>query len=103
MESLTTADPRVSEAVVIWTGHGSAMSPVRDESRVEDRFGELAVDLMPLVRALDDDCYDSDARHVAIDEADMARRAKADFQALHPEVSEAAAEALAWCYTYDYR
>lgn len=103
METLTTADPRVSEAVVIWTGHGSARSPVRSESKVEERFGELALDLMPLVRALDDDCYESDARHVAVDEVDMARRVKADFQDLHPEVSEAAAAALAWCYTYDFK
>jgi len=103
VEPLTTADPLVSEAVVIWTGHGSAMSPIRDESKVEDRFGELVLDLMPLVRALDDDCYESDARHLAVDEADMARRVKADFECLHPEVSAEAVEALAWCYTYDYR
>jgi hypothetical protein len=38
---------------------------------------------------------------VAVD--DMARRVKFDFQAIHPEVSDTAAQALAWCYTYDYR
>lgn len=103
MEPLSTADPRVSEAVVLWTGYGSTVSPVRDESLVEIRFGDLALGLMPLVRALDDDFYDSDACHVALDGADMARRAKADFQARHPEVADAATEALAWCYTYDYR
>lgn len=103
MESLTTADPRVSEAVVLWTGHGSATSPVRDESLVEKQFGDLALDLMPLVRTLDDAFYESDARHIAVDDADMARRAAADFRALHPEVSEEAIKALAWCYTYDYR
>jgi hypothetical protein len=100
---MTTADPRVSQAVVVWTGFGRAPSPVRDDALVEQQFGELALDLMPLVRTLDDAFYESDARHVAVDDADMARRASADFRAVHPEVPEEAVEALAWCYTYDYR
>jgi len=103
LESLTTADPRVSEAIVIWTGFGSSVSPVRDETLVETRFGDLATELMPLVRALDDEFYDSNARLVAVDTVDMARRAKADFRALHPEVEEKATDALAWCYTFDFR
>lgn len=103
MASLTTADPRVSEAVVAWTGYGSAMWPDRDESRVEDRFGELAFDLMPLVHRLSEAFYASDARFIASDLADMSRRAKADFEVLHPEVTDAAVEALAWCYTFDHK
>lgn len=103
MEEMTTADPRVSEAVVVWTGFGQAAAPVRDEALVERHFGELVLDRMPLVRMLDDEYYESDARYVATDDADMERRSAADFRALHPEVSDEAVKALAWCYSYDYR
>ena len=84
-------------------GTTGAVSPVRDESLVEARFGELMPDLMALVRRLDDDFYNSDACQVATDLVDMGRLAVADFRIHHPEVSRAATDALAWCYTYDYR
>lgn len=58
---------------------------------------------MPVVQALEDDFYESDARHTAEDLASMADLASAEFARRHPEISAKAVKALAWCYTYDYR
>ena len=101
---MTTADdPRVADAVVMWSGYGTKSWPARDERRVEAAFGGSAGELMRCVRALVDDFYASDARHVAVDLADMGRRAEADFRVRHPEVAEQVVEALSWCYTFDFR
>lgn len=58
---------------------------------------------MPRVAALEDSFYLSDARLTAPDLATMAADASAEFRERHPEVSASATQALAWCYTYDYK
>lgn len=94
---------RVSEAIVVWTGFGSTPMPARDEDRLVGRFGHEAVDLLPTVLRLEDDFYSSDARHVATDLLEMADLAARDFRTRHPEISDEAVRALAWCYTFDYK
>ena len=91
-------------AVVVWTGWGRTATPTRDESEVVRRFGsDLATDLMPLIAGLENDFYQSDARHVASDLEETGELAAARFRARHPEVRQDAVSALAWCYTYGYR
>jgi hypothetical protein len=51
----------------------------------------------------EDDFYESDARYTAADIKEMGDLASAQFRRNHLEVSEEAIEALAWCYTYDYK
>jgi hypothetical protein len=71
------------------------------------RFGEeLALGLLPIVTQLANEFYESDASQTAPDLVAMGDLASARFRALHPELSiEAieAIEALAWCYTYDFK
>lgn len=94
----------LSRAVVVWTGWGVAATPQRDESLLIGCFGEeLTVELLPLVRELEDCFYSSDARLSAADLQEMSETASAQFRARHPEVEDAAVQALAWCYTYDYK
>lgn len=94
----------LSRAIVVWTGWGVASTPQRDESLLVDCFGgELAVELLPLVRELEDSFYLSDARFSATDLQEMSAIASAQFRARHPEIGDAAVQALAWCYTYDYK
>lgn len=94
----------VSLAVVVWTGYGHSSWPARDEDRLVSEFGpELATDLAPLVRRLEDDFYRSDAHLTAPDLRTMASEASNAFQVLHPEITDEAVAALAWCYTYDYK
>lgn len=69
-----------------------------------ERYGEdIALDLIPAIKLLEADFYSSDARHRVPALAEMGNRAAEDFRKLHPEVSEDAVKALAWCYTFDYK
>ena len=97
-------DASLSAAVVIWTGWRESAWPDRDDARVVRRFGAAAATtLLPQIRQLADDFYASDARDKAADLREMGERAMARFRARHPEISDEAVHALAWCYTYDYK
>jgi hypothetical protein len=94
----------VTRAVVVWSGFGDARSPDRDEKRLVATFGpELALELALRVRELEDDFYESLARHTARDLAKMSDVASADFVSRHPEIGGDAVAALAWCYTFDFK
>lgn len=97
-------DPLLGEAVVVWTGWGRTSWPVRDEQLVIERFGiDSAVVLLPLIKNLEDDFYSSGARFSVADLKEMGDVAAAQFREKHPEIPEDAVEALAWCYTFDYK
>jgi hypothetical protein len=97
-------DPLVSQAIVSWTGFGAASWPSPDDARLVERFDrEQAMDLIPIVRKLYDEFYQSDARYVASDLAEMGRLASRRFSELHPEIAHDAVRALAWCYTFDHK
>ena len=95
---------RVSEAIVVWSGHGVTAWPQPDEKRLVARFGEdQALTLLPAVTRLYDEFYESDAHLSAPDLRAMVEAAAVRFRELHPEVSAAAVEALTWCYTFDWK
>jgi hypothetical protein len=94
----------VSEAVVVWSGHGDTSWPARDEARLVDRYGEEgAIRLLPRINALVDEFYESDAYATEPELAAVGDRAAARFRAAHPEISQDAVEALAWCYSWDWK
>jgi hypothetical protein len=94
----------ISRAIVIWTGFGSALKPDRDPARLVESFGELeAVGLFAIVRRLEAEFYESDASSTVAGLAEMGRKAANDFRLRHPEISGQAVEALAWCYTFDWK
>jgi hypothetical protein len=95
-DSLPSADT-ISDALVVWTGRHRTAWPHRDERRLIDTYGEAAaVELVPIIRELEREFYESDARMTAPDLASMGDRAKARFRELYPELSEDALEALAF-------
>jgi hypothetical protein len=95
---------RLSMTQIAWTGWGITSWPRRDEQRLASHIGADAADeLLPQLHALEDDIYAGNARDVAPDLATMGRPAAEDFRRLHPEVSDDAVQALAWCYTFDYK
>jgi hypothetical protein len=102
MEAITVDDASmISEAIVLWTGKGRTPWPQRDENRVVERFGpDKARDLMPVVRNLEKEFYKSDAEFTVADLAEMMDVASAQFEKLHPELTNEAIEAFAWCYAY---
>ena len=50
----------------------------------------------------EDLAHESEARHVTADLKD-GDLAAARFRENHPDLSEKAIQALAWCYTFDYK
>ena len=64
----------------------------------------IALEIIPLLRQLEDKFYPSDARDHAADLKEMGDVASAEFGNKHLEVSEdAIRQAFAWCYTFDYK
>ncbi len=78
--------------------------PQRNETRLVEFLGaEIAIALIPHLRHLEEDFYTSTARFTESSLIEMGNIAAANFRASHPEISDDAVEALAWCYTFDYR
>jgi hypothetical protein len=100
---MTISAEVLSRAVVLWTGKGRSSWPLRDDAAIVATFPSFSADLLAKLRKLEDDFYQSNAWATATNLVEMGRAAKADFRALHPELTEAALDALAWCYTYDYK
>ena len=98
-------DPQLlAEAVVLWTGWGRDTSPHRNECLLIERFGaHKAEGILAKLKALEEEFYSSDARFVPGDIAAMGERAASCFRAKHPDVQEDVVQALAWCYTFDYK
>ncbi len=93
-----------SRAIVVWTGWGPTSWPARNDERVVEQFGpDLAIELLPRIRKLEEEFYESDARFAAADLEEMGNIAAEQFRRAHPELSDEAIQALAWCYTYDYK
>ena len=88
----------------VWTGRGVSPRPRRDAADVVTHFGEeLALELLPIIQALDEAFYESDAYRRVADLADAGRVAAAEFSARFPMLPLSVSEDFAWCYTYDYR
>lgn len=95
---------QLSEAVVVWTGFGETARPARDEERIVRMYGsEAAATLVPAIRRLEDAFYESDAWRHEASLVQVGHKASDRFVVLHPEISDEAVKALAWCYTYDHR
>ena len=97
-------DPdRLSEALVIWIGFRETPAPEVSDARLEQRLGAAeAARVLPLLRSLLTEFYDSDASLFTKDPAEMAAMAAAPFTDRHPELSDEAIEALAWSYASDF-
>lgn len=105
MESIgTPSAAEISTAIVVWTGWGDEIRPNHSEFRLVKRFGDArAQDLIPILRQLEDEFYESDAKFTVADLAEMGDKAATRFRQLHPELTQDAIEAFAWCYSYDFK
>jgi hypothetical protein len=96
--------PLFVEAVLLWTGWGREIMPRRDEGALERHFGtKTASDLLPLLKHVEDEFYATDANYRAATLPEMGKMAIADFKRKHPDAPDDIAEALAWCYTFDFK
>jgi len=95
---------RVADAMVVWTGKGELAWPQLDDSRVIARFGsESASELLPVLRKLYEEFYASDAHLKAASLSEMSAIASAQFRENYPLARPSTVDALAWCYTFDYK
>ncbi len=93
-----------AEAFLVWTAYGRDIMPRRDDTSVASRFGtKVASELLPAIKSLMNEFYQSDAKYTAADLVEMGRMATDDFKTKHPEVADEVLKALAWCYTFDFR
>jgi hypothetical protein len=84
----------VSDAVLVWSGYGETSWPARDEGPLVARYGEhRALDLLPLVKTLECEVYESDVYRTEADLAAVGRKAARQFRLAHPEVSDEAVDA----------
>ncbi|MEO8179070.1 MAG: hypothetical protein ABI895_09575 [Deltaproteobacteria bacterium] len=104
MEKIEAKDAdQISEALVIWVGPVPNLGYDREAALVE-RFGaQVAAKLVPILSALDDDFWSTNAGDVANNTREMHQLAFDDFKRKHPEISDHAAHALAAKYTYANR
>ena len=79
-------EPRLTRAVVEWTGWGSTPLPAKDDARVIATFGHAAGPALATA-----------ARRF---EADFVA-SPAEFRTRHPELGQDAVAALAWCCEYE--
>lgn len=102
MAMATPSADEISQAIVIWTGHKREQRPSRADDHVVTMLGiDAALDLLPIVHRLRAEFYESNAYNTVADLDAMGKAAATDFRRRHPELSEEAVDALAWCYTYD--
>jgi len=104
MEEISRSDAdRVSEALVLWLGPITSAG-YDGEAALVKRFGAPeAAKLRPVLRALEKEFFESDARHVAADLEEMGDRAIADFKHKHPEISDQALNVLANHYAFAFK
>jgi hypothetical protein len=96
--------PQLIEAVLVWTGWGRSIAPSRDDARLANQFGgEVAAQLLSLIKSLEEDFYSSDARLVAANLQEMEKLASEQFKRKHPTVADEIVKAFAWCYTFDFK
>jgi hypothetical protein len=97
-------DGDLTKAVLLWTGHGARSWPNRDDAAVVQAFGEIrGLDLLVALRSLEADFYSSDARLTEPDLRAMGDRVAEEFRSRHPDAPAALVDALAWCYSFDYK
>ncbi len=89
--------------VRLWTGFGSAPSPIRTESVVASRLDGLAAEAVPVLLRLQAEFYSSTAYDTAPSVVEAGRQARHEFLARFPSMPSDVADALEWCYTYDCR
>ena len=98
---MTEVEPQLlGEALVVWTGMGRLW---REEHLVEKYGSIAAAELLPKLKRLERDFYESDARDKPGDLAEMGDLAAEHLQQLHPEIPLEGVSALRWCYTFDFR
>ena len=98
-------DPKdLSRAIVVGLGYGTEPAPGYAPERLASEFGaQRAGELQPLVAALLAELAKLPVEWSAHTLESAARWAHTEMQRRHPQLSEAALQALEWKFSYDWR
>jgi hypothetical protein len=91
----------INRALLVWLGWHSTGVPRTDDAAVTALLGaDLSARVVPILRELKADFWETDAAHTVWDLAGAADKAAADFTAKHPDVSAEAVKRMAneWAY-----
>jgi len=58
---------------------------------------------LPIIKALEDDFYSTDANFVADNLQEMGKVASEQFRRKYPNIADEIIDAFEWCYTFDFR
>jgi hypothetical protein len=88
-------------AIVAFLGFGESAWPLHDRDRVTDVFGpELLEKVLSILDEVDS--VDMDwSNNLAL--ADAGALVRCEMQSRYPELDDAALDAIAWKYTFDWR
>lgn len=101
---MSEIDTVLTDAIVVWSGHGTTWKPLRKPEAVIREYGSaLGPQLVARIDELQEEFYRSFAHREVAGLSQMGDRAGAEFQAAHPEIGDRAVQAFVWCYTFDYR
>ena len=104
MSDTHSVEEDLTKAAVLWTGYGTHSWPQRDEAALVREFGDArGHELLVALQSLDADFYRSNAHLSEPDLRAMTVRASEEFRSRHPDASSALVDALAWCYSFDYK
>jgi len=92
------------DAVCMWTGWGQSKMPIREDAKLVEYLGKEEADkLLPVIRALEEDFYSSNARFVATDLREMEKLSSENFKQKYPNIADEIVKAFAWCYSFDFK
>jgi len=94
----------MAQAVLYWTGYGASAYPLRQDAAITEAYPPAeAVRLTTFIHGLEEEFYRSDAHATASSLSGMGAAASTRFRRVYPDLPEIIADALAWCYTFDYK
>jgi len=96
-------DDQYSRAVVAYMGKIGHLNARPPDDRIIEAIGDLAPDVVPRIRAMLDDLYSAQPpMWNAKDIAEVGRRAMSWLRDRHPELSDAAIEAVSNQFAFDW-
>ena len=94
----------LSQAVVLYLGWGSAPSPRQDQSQLVRQFGVLrGAELEREVKSLLEQVNQIDVDWTIYPLESAGELVRSYLQSSHPDLTDAAVDALVWKFTFDWR
>lgn len=102
-DRLKGVDQTLSSAVLVYLSVGRKPWPSRDAEGVETAFGDAALDLVPRIKAIEEEVYAKDPEWAAVSFDEAVSGVEAMLRETHPELTDQALMALVNAFAFDWR